>query len=417
MVAIDQRGTGATRCAAPRCRREMGASDLTPPTRAAVTDCARRDRAEAALLHHRGHRRGPRGAADRARRPTSSRSTAPPTGPTPRSATRSPTRSASAASCWTRSSRSRTSACSRRSRSRPRGESSASRRPRTSPRSSATQRNGPEMLDLLTLLSVGAPARQRRRRTRSRRPPTANDGAAEGAAGGRRRGSMDGYTAPAAQPGPAREHAVRRRARALGRRVGPAARAASRRSTTPRRSSARRTSTRTTARPRPATGSRSSACYWPPVDVPARAGPGARCPTSRPSCWPATRTSRPRWNGRSETAERAPAGRADHRRGRGPRRPEPGRPEGARGGTAPSIAGVIDELIRTRRTHKAFGPDPVPHDVLLELFELARWAPNHHLTDPWRFRVLGRAREGAAEGRRRGLQARLGRRSSTARRR
>jgi nitroreductase len=55
---------------------------------------------------------------------------------------------------------------------------------------------------------------------------------------------------------------------------------------------------------------------------------------------------------------------------------------------------VIDDLIRTRRTHKAFGPDPVKTDVLLELFELARWAPNHHLTDPWRFRVLGpRARE------------------------
>lgn len=52
---------------------------------------------------------------------------------------------------------------------------------------------------------------------------------------------------------------------------------------------------------------------------------------------------------------------------------------------------MIDDLIRSRRTHKAFGPDPVPHDVLLELFELARWAPNHHLTDPWRFRVLGPA--------------------------
>jgi nitroreductase len=50
---------------------------------------------------------------------------------------------------------------------------------------------------------------------------------------------------------------------------------------------------------------------------------------------------------------------------------------------------VIDELIRTRRTHKAFGPDPVPRETLLELFELARWAPNHHVTDPWRFRVLG----------------------------
>ena len=50
---------------------------------------------------------------------------------------------------------------------------------------------------------------------------------------------------------------------------------------------------------------------------------------------------------------------------------------------------MIDELIRTRRTHKAFGPDPVPRETLLELFELARWAPNHHLTDPWRFRVIG----------------------------
>ena len=50
---------------------------------------------------------------------------------------------------------------------------------------------------------------------------------------------------------------------------------------------------------------------------------------------------------------------------------------------------MIDDLIRTRRTHKAFGPDPVPQQVLLELFELARWAPNHHLTSPWRFRVLG----------------------------
>jgi nitroreductase len=52
-------------------------------------------------------------------------------------------------------------------------------------------------------------------------------------------------------------------------------------------------------------------------------------------------------------------------------------------------ATAVDDLIRSRRTHKAFGADPVPRDTLLELFELARWAPNHHLTDPWRFRVLG----------------------------
>lgn len=49
----------------------------------------------------------------------------------------------------------------------------------------------------------------------------------------------------------------------------------------------------------------------------------------------------------------------------------------------------LEEAIRSRRTHKAFGPDPVDREVLLELFELARWAPNHHLSNPWRFRVLG----------------------------
>ncbi|MGZ4290702.1 MAG: nitroreductase family protein [Gaiellaceae bacterium] len=46
-------------------------------------------------------------------------------------------------------------------------------------------------------------------------------------------------------------------------------------------------------------------------------------------------------------------------------------------------------LAAARRTHKAFGAEPVPRETLLELFELARLAPNHHLTQPWRFRVLG----------------------------
>ena len=50
----------------------------------------------------------------------------------------------------------------------------------------------------------------------------------------------------------------------------------------------------------------------------------------------------------------------------------------------------IEQAIRTRRTHKAFGPEPVERKTLDELFELARWAPNHHGTNPWRFRVLGR---------------------------
>ena len=49
----------------------------------------------------------------------------------------------------------------------------------------------------------------------------------------------------------------------------------------------------------------------------------------------------------------------------------------------------LAELVRARRTHKEFGPEPVPRETLLELFNLARLAPNHLLTQPWRFRVLG----------------------------
>jgi nitroreductase len=49
----------------------------------------------------------------------------------------------------------------------------------------------------------------------------------------------------------------------------------------------------------------------------------------------------------------------------------------------------LEEAIRTRRTHKAYASEPVDRATLDELFELARWAPNHNLTNPWRFRVLG----------------------------
>jgi nitroreductase len=50
---------------------------------------------------------------------------------------------------------------------------------------------------------------------------------------------------------------------------------------------------------------------------------------------------------------------------------------------------TFEDAVRSRRTHKVFGGEPVPRAVLDELFELARWAPNHHLTQPWRFRVVG----------------------------
>lgn len=49
----------------------------------------------------------------------------------------------------------------------------------------------------------------------------------------------------------------------------------------------------------------------------------------------------------------------------------------------------VETAIRTRRTHKAFGSEGLERQEIEDLLELARWAPNHHLTAPWRFRVLG----------------------------
>jgi len=49
----------------------------------------------------------------------------------------------------------------------------------------------------------------------------------------------------------------------------------------------------------------------------------------------------------------------------------------------------VEEAIKTRRTHKVFAPEPVARELLDELLDVARWAPNHRLTNPWRFRVLG----------------------------
>src|SRR5512141_792324 len=51
----------------------------------------------------------------------------------------------------------------------------------------------------------------------------------------------------------------------------------------------------------------------------------------------------------------------------------------------------LEAAIRGRRTHKAFGPEPVAHETVADLLDLARWAPNHRLTNPWRMRVLGPA--------------------------
>jgi nitroreductase len=57
--------------------------------------------------------------------------------------------------------------------------------------------------------------------------------------------------------------------------------------------------------------------------------------------------------------------------------------------TAAPASVDLAALIRGRRSIDLFQPEPVGTDVLLDAIELARWAPNHRLTEPWRFYVLG----------------------------
>ncbi len=47
------------------------------------------------------------------------------------------------------------------------------------------------------------------------------------------------------------------------------------------------------------------------------------------------------------------------------------------------------ELISGRRTIYQFKEGMRPRDKLMEAIDLARWAPNHHLTEPWHFYLLG----------------------------
>lgn len=49
----------------------------------------------------------------------------------------------------------------------------------------------------------------------------------------------------------------------------------------------------------------------------------------------------------------------------------------------------LAERMRSRRTVKAFLQQPVSRSLVLEAIEVARWAPNHHLTEPWHFYLLG----------------------------
>lgn len=50
---------------------------------------------------------------------------------------------------------------------------------------------------------------------------------------------------------------------------------------------------------------------------------------------------------------------------------------------------LIGERIRARRTTKLFLKQEVRSELIRDAIEVARWAPNHHLTEPWHFYLLG----------------------------
>lgn len=49
----------------------------------------------------------------------------------------------------------------------------------------------------------------------------------------------------------------------------------------------------------------------------------------------------------------------------------------------------LHEGLLSRRTIFKYERKDVPDDVLARALEAARWAPNHKLTEPWRFAVVG----------------------------
>ena len=68
--------------------------------------------------------------------------------------------------------------------------------------------------------------------------------------------------------------------------------------------------------------------------------------------------------------------------------------------TIPQTRTTVYEAIFGRRMSKEFTGASVPREALERMFDAAVWAPNHRLTEPWRFFVLEKgseARAGVAE--------------------
>jgi nitroreductase len=59
------------------------------------------------------------------------------------------------------------------------------------------------------------------------------------------------------------------------------------------------------------------------------------------------------------------------------------------GSSCSALAEDFASVLRERRSIDLFAPDVVDPATLLAAIEVARWAPNHRLTEPWKFYLLG----------------------------
>lgn len=57
---------------------------------------------------------------------------------------------------------------------------------------------------------------------------------------------------------------------------------------------------------------------------------------------------------------------------------------------------IIAERIRSRRSTNLFLKQKVKASLVRDAVEVARWAPNHHLTEPWHFYLLGEKKKAAS---------------------
>lgn len=54
----------------------------------------------------------------------------------------------------------------------------------------------------------------------------------------------------------------------------------------------------------------------------------------------------------------------------------------------------LEQLIKTRRTINQFKTTAISNDLVQKAMDLSRWAPNHRLTLPWRYKVLSAGERG-----------------------